>query len=114
MIKYLLTTLGRAGWENIWLLTMALGRSVRHLPQIIRQTPYILCLFFTQTISNFLNFKEIKFAGLGFGCHSKCLFQQDPVIAFLYGYGAFEHFLNLILKIYLYLTGPDLHSSDCQ
>ena len=34
MIKYLLTKLGRAGWENIWLSVMVHGprcaRSVRH------------------------------------------------------------------------------------
>ena len=35
MIKYLLPKLGRAGWENIWLLVMAHGplcaRSVRRI-----------------------------------------------------------------------------------
>ena len=32
MIKYLLTKLGRAGWENIWLSVMAHGPQVKHFP----------------------------------------------------------------------------------
>ena len=45
MIKYLLTKLGRAGWENIWLSVMAHGphcaRSVRHdrEPNIFPSSP---------------------------------------------------------------------------
>ena len=55
MIKYLLTKLGRAGWENIWLSVMALGPYAMTSSQIFPIRPR---LPLSQKVHNINNSKQ--------------------------------------------------------
>ena len=105
MIKYVLTKLGRAGWENIWLSVMAHGprcaRSVRHdlEPNIFPIRPsrlvnkYIIRMF------------RLCFQ-LAFTLLLSCTFGTFPVI-----YAKVECFISLSL-VYCLVKALNLEGSN--